>query len=105
MSRAASGSNTGEDGSAQAQGSTLGQSIEIWCVRRFEFCFTTRLKRQSTEAIADHEDDLGTIVFLQFAGEIVRIGHERTVAFKSVRTTGNPATVEFGSLSRPRDCP
>ena len=72
----------GQHGDAAAADADLGQRVEVRRVGRFELGQAARLLRQAAEAVGRREDDLGVVLDVQFAGEVVDVhGSERLVSW------------------------
>ena len=66
----------------QRQGTTSCQRVEIRRVSRFQLRLATRREGQLTQSVSHKEHHFGAIVFLQPAGEIMRVGHRTAITFK-----------------------
>ena len=71
--RAAAGADARQHRNAAAADADLRQRIEIRRVGRFELGLAARLLRQPAQAVADVHDDLGVVLDVQFAGQILNI--------------------------------
>ena len=76
VTRATSGSDSRQHGGTQSQCSSTGEGVKIRSVRRFKFCLATGFERQASQSVANNEHNLGAVIFLQFPGHLMRIGHE-----------------------------
>ena len=63
----------GSDGDAAAADAALGERVEVRRVGRFQLGQAARLLRQAAEAVGDVHDDLGVVLDVQFAGEVVDV--------------------------------
>ena len=73
VARAAAGADAGQHGNAAAADAALDQRVEIGRVGRFELGEAAGLLRQAAEAVGDVQDDLGVVLDVEFAGEVVDV--------------------------------
>ena len=71
VSRAAAGGNAGQNGNRTAQRADLRQGVQVGRLGGLQLGRSARLQRQSAQAVGHQEHDLGVVLDLQFANQLL----------------------------------